>query len=825
MDYRTMEYNKAYELAENIVIHHKNLFLNVSYGDEIHIEGVYTPKIMKWSRIDGFRSMSTKETTYDAAKEATGQWIKGNMGTGSDLAFLLVKSNNKNGVFYGTGTTSFNSFEDNLPEAAVLSEGPELLKTTYNGFILGSISSKVLADTVLSLDVDECYVSCVMLSLDSTEITERLTEIDSQIAFLSRFKSYTRTYGTATRRTEEISNPQIVQALETLEEIREFLKNHLSEGIAQTIIRLGAQSEGDFEQILAAVRACFRTERQEYIEPIRSFKLTGSEETWLEHLSVPEIRFSKASSEIRLLSLKPVSELKEICVPPLRSHNNYFVKNYGTNEDSIEVFEAPKSTVNGILFGKDKKQEAVMIPINLLCCHAAILGSAGGGKTTSVKKLLLSLHKNGIPFLVIEAAKKEYFDLSTAVPELQVYTPGTNGNRLSVNPLQPEEGVLIENQVDMLVRAITAAHGGEHPIPEGFEGLLKMTYEKAGWGYGMLAYDDSTRPFPTFEDVYKNVDEYVQGHARYGAENRQNLIAALELRSENLFSGALGKVCCTDDSISAKELLSSPTLIELDDFSESSVVFLMNVILFKLQSHLSKLEKTEDLKRVVVVEEAHNVFKKDNFGDQSREITNKYFERMLSEIRASGTGLIISDQRPSILSEALMQNTAIKIVHAMEERNDRDVVASSLDLSEIQIKKLREFIPGECILGMRGHFGLRNVLVDRPEIDPVKNVFCSICPRRFECMGHRDAMENVQIDIERTIGYLRDISASPFNLSFVKRRADCLMDDFGIKDGITAKCCAFGELLVKYMSAPIEMKRIIVEGYYRLLREEANDAE
>ena len=223
-----------------------------------------------------------------------------------------------------------------------------------------------------------------------------------------------------------------------------------------------------------------------------------------------------------------------------------------------------------------------------------------------------------------------------------------------INPLEPEDGTLIENQVDMLVRSLVAAHGGEHPIPEGLEGLLKHTYEKKGWRYGMMAYSDPLRPFPTCKDVYDNVDDYVNEHARYGSENRQNLIAALTIRSETLHTGALGAMFSEPHGIMAEELLKSPTVIELDDLSESAVILLMNVLLYRIQSYLAKQGRSNTLKRVIVVEEAHNVFRKTVGHEEGRDINNRYFEKMLSEIRASGTGLIISDQRPSILTEALM---------------------------------------------------------------------------------------------------------------------------------------------------------------------------
>src|SRR5699024_753585 len=115
------------------------------------------------------------------------------------------------------------------------------------------------------------------------------------------------------------------------------------------------------------------------------------------------------------------------------------------------------------------------------------------------------------------------------------------GQQLYINPLQVEDGTLIENHIDAVVRAITAATAGEHPIPEALEGLLRQTYKQAGWEYGMMAYTDKEKPFPTFRDAFENIPDYIHNHARYGPEVRQNLEGALTLRTENLYTGSLGR--------------------------------------------------------------------------------------------------------------------------------------------------------------------------------------------------------------------------------------------------------------------------------------------
>lgn len=78
--------------------------------------------------------------------------------------------------------------------------------------------------------------------------------------------------------------------------------------------------------------------------------------------------------------------------------------------------------------------------------------------------------------------------------------------------------MLIENHADTVVRAIAAATGAEHPIPEAFNGLLKCTYQRFGWEFGTMAYEDHNKPFPTFTDVLADVDSYIATSAQYGPE-------------------------------------------------------------------------------------------------------------------------------------------------------------------------------------------------------------------------------------------------------------------------------------------------------------------
>ena len=378
--------------------------------------------------------------------------------------------------------------------------------------------------------------------------------------------------------------------------------------------------------------------------------------------------------------------------------------------------------------------------------------------------------------------------------------------------------------MDAVVRAITASTAGEHPIPEALEGLLKQTYEKAGWHYGMMAYEDERKPFPTFKDAYNNIPEYIKSHARYGVEVKQNLEGALTLRTENMYTGALGRSFSKPFGITAKELLETPTVIELADFSDTGTEFLMNILLFKLHCYISRLPESNTLKRVIVVEEAHNVFRKTISEDSSRARSNDYFEKMLAEISASGTGMILCDQRPGIMSDAVIANTSVKVVHALTAaKTDLDLMASSLGLSSTQADRIMEFDKGICLIGTRGIPGVQHVKVKPLVQGGNTNPACHICASRFRCRK-TSVLKMIQSMDEGQVRYhLSKIQANPYNTAILSHSIDCMLRDLNVSAAAATKCCLLGVLLQKYGTVSYQESRVILNSYNQYLKGGVNN--
>lgn len=819
MDYMRKKYIEMQELAEKIIAIKKGGCMDdISSSDICLDNNSYIPSISKWFRLKGFRMNLDRESTMDHLGTAVNKWIRSSTGTGSDAAYVISCNAGNMSFLYGLNNdVVMSSFRSNVSECDICKVTPNLNGFNYNGIFTGTFSANGLADSLIAAKIRDYYIACIFTPVSDSEIHKLLDTNRMYCNILEEYKTYQRVYGNQSKRVENVSLPVVNHALEVLKEEMEYIEANIGKGFVRAVIRFGSDSEDNYRLLSAIISESFNFERRNGLEPVRGFRLNNINDGLGNILAVPYvcIRNKGFSGNIHTLTLQSSENIGTFCIPALSSSTGFYIRNYNVDENSIDDFPLIEMQ-NGkkLLLGKSLHNgECAGIPCEKLGQHSFVTGSTGSGKTTTVKKILCDAYKKNIPFVVIEAAKKEYFTLMSCIPELQIYTAGTDGRKLAFNPLQPEDGVLIENHVAAVVRALLACTGGEHPIPEAFNGLLKQTYKDFGWEYGQLSYTDEYKPFPTFRDVFANVDKYIANHAHYGTEVKQNLTAALSLRTETMYDGALGNLFANNCGLQSKELLETPCVIELSDFSEESVAFLMNILLFKFQCYLSHKPETTELKRIIAVEEAHNVFRKTSMEDTGRALSNNYFDKMLAEIRSSGTGLIISDQRPGLLSEAVMANTAVKVIHGLSEYEDRELVGLAANLSSFQIKRLSELKAGEGLIAIRGIHGVQHVIVDMIENAHKYNSSCHICSNRFRCK--KTAVENMLngMDLELIKYHVTKIMASPYNPRILESNITDMLRALNIVATSGTKLCFLGEVLNRYGDASLSEQRVITQTF------------
>ncbi len=814
--------------AEKVLFLNRNSFLDSVSSSMVRIdENAYIPEITQMHHLCGFRMRGNTDSAKSYALKAARQWLLGCAGIASNSVFMAEKDRGQINIFYGSNTSgSENAFSGNLPECQIQQAQVSHKPYNYNGIISGTVSSMDFADMFAkSKFINKGYVACISICVHESEIQDMILENRRLLEFLGSNKSFERIYGNATRRVEEIPVETVMRAMDVLRDEIKYLEENKGKGFFRTAIRFGADSLSEYNGIVALIQAsaCFERENRNGFEALRCFDISDIKPAQHNLFAIPCIHIGNNSGSFSLhaVTLQDADSVASFCTPPINSYKGYYVGNYDIGSENMEAFPLTEPILKeSISIGKIMGSDCdCRIPKESLLCHSGIFGATNTGKTTTVKKIISELYnQEKIPFVVIEAAKKEYNALLGSIPELSVYTPGLDGIRLNINPLQPEDGTLIESHAEAVTMYIVSAMGSEQPIPTALSGLLKLTYEKFGWHYGTAAYTDRQKPFPTFADVYANVDEYIEKSAKYGPEVKQNLKAALKLRSENMSTGALGKLFSDNFGMTAKDFLNTPAVIELSDLGEESTHFLMNILMYKFQRYLSRLAPSDKLRQIIVVEEAHNVFRKTISEESGLARSNAAFEKMLAEIRASGTGIILSDQRPSIMPEAVMANTAVKITHATESEEDVKAISGPMVLSEFQCKKIKELSAGECVISLRGHRGVQHGKITPFVSDNDYSASCLLCKNRFRCKkvsvkAMIDGMDKAKADF-----HISKIISNPYNTEYLLQTIVFMLKDLNINASNSTKCCILGEMLKRSRRVSFNESRVIVNSFSEYLR-------
>lgn len=335
--------------------------------------------------------------------------------------------------------------------------------------------------------------------------------------------------------------------------------------------------------------------------------------------------------------------------------------------------------------------------------HALIVGMPGTGKTTFCINLLTQFAERGIPFLAIEPTKTEYRAMIDAVPDLQIFTPGNSEVCAFVlNPFIPPKGVTVEKYIPSLYSGFRAAFAMPSPLDAAFLQAIRTAYNRYGWRSYSKAGDADVTPFGMHEFiiVFKELIE----KSGYSREIKGNLQSGGVLRLSNLLQQNRF-IFDTINTTPVEELLSRPTVIELnaiDNPEQKSLIIALLLIGIGAYTK-SRQEECAGLGNVILLDEAHVLLgqkRRPSSGDapDAQAYAVSLVENLIAEIRAYGTSVIVADQRPSAVGEAIVANTDIKIVFRLTEKREKEIISESADFDESMENQLSRLEQGQAFV-------------------------------------------------------------------------------------------------------------------------------
>lgn len=351
--------------------------------------------------------------------------------------------------------------------------------------------------------------------------------------------------------------------------------------------------------------------------------------------------------------------------------------------------------------GTDSRNSPFALSFDDVSRHTFLCGVTGSGKTTSSLALLRGLDAAGVPFLVLEPAKREYRQLAqqeSGRPEalaarLRVLTAsGEDGAVLRINPFEVEPGVSLGEHIDLLRGVFAAAFGDMWtPLPQVLERCIRRVYRDRGWNMATernrrsAPGDEPGAEYPVLAELRGVLDPVVEEFG-FDPEARDRILGSLASRIDGLRAGHKGRLFDTRAACSIDALLAGPTVVELERLADDSdKAFLMGLLLVRIVEHhrvRSRRRPPGSLVHVLVIEEAHRllaaVTAEAGSDTSARRAAVESFANLLAEVRAYGEGIVVIDQVPTKLVSDVLKNTGLKLAHRTVDAEERRALAGAM---------------------------------------------------------------------------------------------------------------------------------------------------
>lgn len=439
-----------------------------------------------------------------------------------------------------------------------------------------------------------------------------------------------------------------------------------------------------------------------------------------------------------LASYVTSEELSLISSPPTESLPGYEIKKMPALALTDLAEEGEIRLGNIADHGNSIKGSFLSLSKKDLNKHLFVCGLTGSGKTTTVRHILKSLTQNeGLPFLVIESAKRDYRQLladDVFKGKLNVFTIGdATVSPIRFNPFYIQKGIHPLVHIDYLKAIFNASFSLYGPMPHIVEKCLHNIYLKKGWNlttgihpnfmdqkgkYDESRYDlpEHYYCFPTLTDLKDEVDNYVKNELEYKGELRDNIRTAIVVRLESLCVGAKGLMFNTYDFYPLEDLLTNSAILEMenlaDDDDKAFFVGLMLVLISEYRQRdnpsINPGQRDKGLQHFLVIEEAHRLLKNVATERTSEMMGNpkgkavEVFCNVISEMRSLGQGVAVVEQIPTKISPDVIKNSNTKIVHRLVAKDDQSLLAGSLSISDDDALYLNRLNTGHALCHKEG---------------------------------------------------------------------------------------------------------------------------
>jgi hypothetical protein len=353
-----------------------------------------------------------------------------------------------------------------------------------------------------------------------------------------------------------------------------------------------------------------------------------------------------------------------------------------TSPDPSVAFDPPETGAVsgdgpflGWVYSGDKKIAPLALYLRDLQRHTSIFGATGGGKSTTAITLALRLFSTGISTLILDW----HGEHSRIITEAggKVFCPGSTEHGITINPLTGCSGRDIGFQVEFVTDIFSQIFQFTAPQSYMFREAIKACYR--------------SKVTPTLSDLINELG-LLPIRSSWDHETRMALMRRLKLFTE----GTCGMAVNGTDSFYREELFRGLVSIDLSHLKDvNSRSIFSNLLLKAVYDYVIARKEQPSLSHALLIEEAQNILP-----PRRPEMPRSIGERILGELRKFGEGVIIVSQFPSSISQDVLKNTTVRIIHAIRSGEDLKVLGGSTSLSEEQCRAITSLSPGEAVVNL-----------------------------------------------------------------------------------------------------------------------------
>jgi DNA-binding MarR family transcriptional regulator len=422
----------------------------------------------------------------------------------------------------------------------------------------------------------------------------------------------------------------------------------------------------------------------------------------------------------------------------LESHMDLLISRYVKKDvnDQIILPPLPKDLCAGhISIGEleylGRKISPLYLRLKDINRHVGIFGSTGTGKTTFALNLIRQLHKKGLPVLIFDW-EKSYRSLINKIPDLQVFTVGSDINPLFLNFLTVPPGIEFDEYIKSIVAIISEDYIGGIGADTMLLNYMEMAFQETG--------------HPYFEDLKQIVlREINKDMGRKGRlTGRSGLWKESVSRQITFMSkGGAGTVVNPRKHYPLEDLFSKPVVLEFGNLkSPYDRKFFIHVILNWLSIYNQHCGMfSQDLKQVLIFEEFHNIVMK---GKHDNMVST-----LFRESRKYGVGLVAIDQTPSEIPNSIFANMNVKVSFALATNRDIIAMSKAMNLDFIRSRYLGMLNTGQAVVNIRQRH-VDSFLIEAPFVKPAENICDQELKEAMKKFSQVSGPEPVSPEIQRS---------------------------------------------------------------------------